>query len=198
MIEGSHMQPATTTNDRYARSRRRRFTALLLVAAIAGAAIAALTGLAVAKGPTTLGVAKNVSVKGKATNIVVDSKGLTVYTLSGETVTHRLCTLANGCLPAVWPAVTVNSAHAKLSAAPGVKGKLGITHKFGVYQVTLDGHPLYTFVADMKTKRSAKGEGIKHFGGTWHVVKASSTSHAPTHTTTTTTTTTTSPSPYGY
>jgi len=37
----------------------------------------------------------------------------------------------------------------------------------------LNDHPLYGFAPDMGKKGSAKGEGIKSFGGTWHVVPAS-------------------------
>jgi len=184
------------------RDRRRvRFPAILTIAGLGGAALAALAGLALAKSPPTLGVGHNVRVPklNKSENIVVDSKSLTVYVLTPETTKSRLCTITSGC-QGIWPPVTVGSAHAKLTAASGVKGKLGITHKFGVFQVTLDGHPLYTFAGDHKTKRNASGEGIVHFGGTWHVVRASATKQAPTHTTTTTTTTTTTmpTNPYGY
>jgi predicted lipoprotein with Yx(FWY)xxD motif len=34
----------------------------------------------------------------------------------------------------------------------------------------LDGHPLYRYAGDNNTKGNAKGEGIRSFGGTWHVV----------------------------
>jgi predicted lipoprotein with Yx(FWY)xxD motif len=178
-------------------SRRLRFWAAAVSAGLAGVALAALAGIAIAKA-TTLGVAKNVKVATKTESIVVDSNGLTVYTLSSDTVNTRHCTNSNGCF-GFWPPVTVSSSHVKLTAAAGVKGKLGITHKFGVFQVTLGSHPLYRFKPDNKTKGKAAGDGIPGLfggGGTWHVVKASTTTHASTHTTTTTTTTPTNPYHY--
>jgi predicted lipoprotein with Yx(FWY)xxD motif len=194
-------------------SNRRRLSLLsvtLLTAALAALAVAALTASALTKSSNTIGVAKN----GKVTNqnmvtkteaIAVNSKGRAIYDLIPETVHHLLCTKSNGCLM-VWPPVTVRNANSKPSAATGIKGKLGILHRNGLFQVTLAGHPLYTFAGDSK-KDNGTGEGIVHFGGTWHVIKAtvssnttqvsSTTPSTPTTTTPTTTTPTTS-TPYGY
>ena len=98
----------------------------------------------------------------------------TLYTLSGESVgrvTHLKC-VNNSCFK-VWPPLKT-TASAKLTKASGVNGTLGklqrVKGKF--YQVTLDGHPLYTFAPDQGKKGSAKGEGVKAFGGTWNVVAA--------------------------
>ena len=173
---------------------RRRFpgTAVMLVFAVACFAIAGLTGLALARTTPIFRSAQN-SALGKT--IVVDSRGLTVYELSPETTHHLLCTKANGCF-AFWPPVTVRSARTKLTAS-GVKGKLGILHRNGLFQVTLAGRPLYHFSLDHSKRGAANGEGLKTFGGTWHVVAApaihTSTSPPPMSTTTTTTTT-----PYPY
>jgi predicted lipoprotein with Yx(FWY)xxD motif len=157
--------------------KSRRF-AVPLVAAVAAVALAALTGLALAKTHTTLGTASNATI-GKT--IVVDSRGLTVYELKPETTHHLLCK-TKACF-GFWPPVKVASAKTKLTAATGIKGKLGVLHRNGFFQVTLGGHPLYRFSGDNSKKGMAAGQGIKGFGGTWHVVTASST-----HTTTTTTT----------
>ena len=81
----------------------------------------------------------------------------------------------------------------KLAKGTGVKGSLGRLHRKTFYQLTLDGHPLYHFSGDTH-KGSTVGNGIVSFGGTWHVVKESTSSK----TTTTTTTTTTTSSPYSY
>jgi predicted lipoprotein with Yx(FWY)xxD motif len=118
-----------------------------------------------------------------------------VYTLSGDTTRHPKCTKASGCF-SFWPPVTVSSAKS-LTKAAGVKGKLGTFKRNGIIQVTLSGHPLYTFANDRK-RAAATGEGVNGFGGIWHVVKESSggqsTGSTPTMTTPTTTT-----SPYpGY
>src|SRR6201999_2583514 len=101
-----------------------------LAAAAAGFAAAGFTGLALASGPTTLKTSHNAQV-GKT--IAVDSKGRTVYVLKPETTHHLLCT-SKQCLQ-FWPPVTVKSAHAKLSKATGIKGKLGVIHRNGFFQV---------------------------------------------------------------
>jgi predicted lipoprotein with Yx(FWY)xxD motif len=183
--------------------RLRRVHIAIVVAAFAGLASAALVGLAVAK-TLTLQVATGASVTNqsgstKTENIVINTKGRAVYTLSGDTTTHQKCTRANGCF-AFWPPVTVSSAKG-LSKAAGVNGKLGTFKRSGIIQVTLGGHPLYTFANDKK-KDDATGEGINGFKGIWHIVKdpsgSSSSSPGPTPTMSTPTTpTTTSPYP-GY
>jgi predicted lipoprotein with Yx(FWY)xxD motif len=143
------------------------------IAAVAGFATAAAVGIAVAK-TFTIQVAKNAKVTDQAgstttENIVVTSGGRAAYTLSGDSASHPKCTNANGCF-SVWPPVTVSSAK-KLSAGPGVKGKLGVWHRDGLFQVTLAGHPLYRFSPDSQ-RDHATGEGLQSFGGTWHVTKA--------------------------
>jgi predicted lipoprotein with Yx(FWY)xxD motif len=181
-----------------------RRSRIVLASVVGTAGIAAVVAsLAIAKS-FTLNVAKNATVtnvRGVTThpNIVVNGHGFAVYTLSGNDLKN--CSTANLCLK-FWPPVTVSSA-SKLSAAPGVKGKLGTTHHAGFLQVTLNGHLLYTFSAD-RHKANATGEGIANFGGVWHVVKAGGskpTSHTTTTSntsTTTTSTTTTTTSTYTY
>jgi hypothetical protein len=44
--------------------------------------------------------------------------------------------------------------------------------KAKLYQVMLDRHPLHLNAADTPIG-TVKGNGIKSFGGTWHIVKAS-------------------------
>lgn len=183
--------------------RLRRVHVAVVVAALAGFASAAMVGLAVAK-VLTLQVAKAASVTNqsgstKTENIVINTKGRAVYMLSGDTAKHPKCTKANGCF-AFWPPVTVSSAK-NLSKAAGVQGKLGTFKRNGLIQVTLGGHPLYTFANDKK-KDNATGEGINGFGGIWHVVKdpgaSSGSTPTPTMSTPTMSTpTTTSPYP-GY
>jgi predicted lipoprotein with Yx(FWY)xxD motif len=166
----------------------------MLLAGIAGLALAAMTGLAVAKS-FTLGVAKNAKVtniKGvtKHENVVSNAHGVSVYTLTHDTIHHPGCTKANGCF-AFWFPVTVSSKNSKLTKAPGVKGKLGTFHRDGFFQVTLDKHPLYTFKLDNKHKGVATGEGIPSFGGIWHVEQATATKTSQTTSTSTSTSTST-------
>lgn len=157
----------------------------LVLAAVAAMAAAALTGMALAKSTrTTLRTASN-SKLGEM--VVVDPGGRTVYELAPETTQHLLCT-SSMCLQ-IWPPVTVRSAHAKLTKAAGIKGKLGVMHRSGFFQVTLGGRPLYRFAGDSAAGQ-ANGQGIKSFGGTWHVV-ATSHSSSPGSTTTGSTTPTT-------
>ena len=179
-------------NGPRARMRRRSTRAVaVLVAGAAGAAMASLAGLADAQSPATLATASN-STLGET--IVVDSHGLTVYELRPETANHILCTKANGCF-SIWRPLTVASAKAKLRAAHGVPGKLGIAHHSGIFQITLAGHPLYRFVGDGSRRGSAGGQGIHSFGGTWHVIATSTASTNPVTTTTTSTTPTTPTTP---
>ena len=76
-----------------------------------------------------------------------------------------------------WPPLTASSLKAKLTAAKGIKGKLAIAHRGGIFQVTLGGHPLYMFIAD-KAKGKANGDGVVAFGGTWHVIKIAGSSQS--------------------
>ncbi|MEA2146802.1 MAG: hypothetical protein QOG59_2389 [Solirubrobacteraceae bacterium] len=138
----------------------------LAAAAFVSAAIAASFTLKVAKHATVTS-----TKTGKTThpNVVVNAHGMVVYTLTGDSKKHPECVKSNMCLT-FWPAVTVSSLK-RLSKAPGIKGKLGTWKRFGFTQVTIDGHPLYTFSQDTK-KGVATGEDLHSFGGVWHVRKA--------------------------
>ncbi len=173
--------------------RIRPRTSVLIIAALAGAALAALAGMALAKTKPTLSTAHNASL---GRTILVDGHGLTLYTLSGETTRHLKCTKANKCFQ-FWAPSTVKSSKTKLSLPAGVRGKLTTLHRNGLFQLVLGGHPLYRFVPDGKVKGHAFGEGLVSFGGTWHIVKESA-AKKQTATTTTTTTTTMPTNPYGY
>ncbi len=162
---------------------------MMVLAAAAGFALAALTGLAIGKGGTTLAVQHNVrnTRQGNKLQTVVVRRGLAVYTLSGDTKANPLCTKANNCF-AVWKPVKVGS-KSKLTKAAGIKGKLGTFKRNGFHQVTLAGHPLYTFATD--SSGVANGDLIPSFGGTWHLITVGaggSTGTTPTMTTTTPTT----------
>lgn len=135
------------------------------VAMLALAAVIAVMAVSANAASTTIGV-KTVKVGGKAEPIAVNSKGVTVYTLSGDSVKHLECTKASGCFK-FWPPVTVTG---KATMAAGVKGKLGTFRRNGFTQVTLNGHPLYTFSEDHNKVGVANGNGVVAFGGTWHVV----------------------------
>ena len=170
---------------------------ILVVAAVAVAMVA----LAAAKSATlTTG---RVHLSGRSGNrtesIVLNGRGVTVYWLGGETTRHLLCTSA-ACMR-FWPPVKV-SAGAKPTAS-GFHGRLGTLRRRGFTQLTLNGHPVYTFLQDGGKRGVATGDGQVAFGGTWHVFKVSGPGAAsrpgagsPSSSTTTTSpsTTTTSPS----
>jgi predicted lipoprotein with Yx(FWY)xxD motif len=143
--------------------------AVATLAGAAGFAVAGFTGLALGKSSHTTLKTSHSAKLGKT--IAVDAKGRTVYELAPETTKHLLCT-STTCFQ-FWPPVTVKSKTANLSKATGIKGKLGLLHRNGFFQVTLGGRPLYRFASD-KANGDVNGQGIMTFGGTWHVVAASS------------------------
>ncbi len=171
---------------------------IIPIAGLAGAALALLAGIALAKS-YTLTIAKDAKVTDqssmttKAESIVIASSGFAVYTLSGDSMRHPECT-SSQCRH-FWPPLRVHG-KAHLSDQPGIHGKLGTWRHDGFTQLTLGGHPLYMFSLD-KHKHAATGEGVVSFGGTWRVVRPSgpSSSHS-TQTTTTATMTTASTTSY--
>ena len=153
-----------------------RLTAALVVA---GIALVALAGIAVAK-----------SFRVKAVNVheavAVGQSGYAVYTFQGETTHHLICkktTSASTNCWAFWPPVSVKSAKG-LSAQTGIKGKVGSFMNHGTRQVTLGGKPLYYFTPDIQggNKKQATGDELKTFGSIWHIVtvgKSKSTNSPP-------------------
>jgi predicted lipoprotein with Yx(FWY)xxD motif len=168
---------------------------LLVLAGVASIALVSLAlarsfALSIANAATVTNANTHASVR---ENIVVNGKRHAVYTLTGDSMKHPLCTAKNGCFQ-FWPPVTTTAK--KPAAAPGIRGKLGIWHRNGFAQLTLNGHPLYTFVED-KRANDANGEAFHGFGGTWHVLRSKGASHQVSSTPTTTTTTPTYTAP-GY
>ena len=130
-----------------------------------------LAGLALAGATFTVGSAANAKLREQ---VLVNAQGRTLYELSPETAGHLLCK-SSACL-GVWPALTVGSGSARLTAGPGVHGHLGLMARGrGEWQVTLGGLPLYRYSGDTSAGQ-ANGQDIRSFGGTWHVVGASGTS----------------------
>jgi predicted lipoprotein with Yx(FWY)xxD motif len=203
-------------SDPTARGRARRLprVAIVLVAGLAGFALAAIGGIAAASS-FTLKVERSAHVTNagfksfavravnKHESIAVGPSGYAVYTFQGETTHHIICqktgSQSTNCW-GFWPPVSVKSAKG-VSAQTGIKGKLGTFHNHGMLQVTLGGQPLYYFAPDLMSghKTTAQGDELRTFGSIWHVVVAGSTassgktSSQPTVSTSTTTTT-----PYTY
>ena len=186
------MHPPTARASR-PQYRRHRSIATALIAAIA---IIAVAGMALGRSTPTLSIARHVTVAGTAENVVATSRGVTVYTLSGESSHHLKCTKANGCY-AVWIPVTTTKAASALTPTAGIHGALGEMRRNGLRQLTLGGRPLYTFVGDAGKSRRSTGEGIASFGGVWHVVATSGSRSTAANPTTTGSSTTSNPYP-GY
>jgi len=142
-------------------------TALIAIAAVAGSAMASAHSASVARRTsmsshaTTLHVLKSTVTGYGSHSIIVTANGHAVYELTGDSAKHPKCD--NSTCWSVWPAVT-----AKHPSEKGVKGKLGVWHHKGIYQVTLGGHPLYHYIGD-SSSGAAGGNGLKSFGGTWWV-----------------------------
>ncbi|MGI9185691.1 MAG: hypothetical protein ACR2GZ_12165 [Solirubrobacteraceae bacterium] len=167
---------------------------MLVIAVTAGFAVAGIVSAHVVQKPT-LQVAPHASVTDQARKttvegIVVNGRGRAVYELSGDSARHPECTKPLGCFD-IWPPVTVPTVK-RLHQAPGISGQLGTWRRNGFIQVTLNGHPLYTFFRDLHA-RAATGEAITSFGGIWHVLPRKSTSPSsgtPTSTSSTSSSTT--------
>lgn len=163
-------------------SRRRRWqpSGLLLTVMAATLVFAgSLAAMALATGSAATVSSTSNSALGE--QIVVDAQGRTLYTLSPETTHHLLCK-SSECLK-FWPPLTVRSSKTKLLAGPGVHGHLAILRRSnGVLQLTLGGLPLYRYSGD-QAKGEANGQGIRSFGGSWHVVSATSATSPATPTT---------------
>jgi predicted lipoprotein with Yx(FWY)xxD motif len=100
--------------------------------------------------------------------ILVDGRGRTVYVFANDKTNTSTCT---GACAADWPAVP---APATLpTSLPGVVGALGMTARSdGGDQLTVAGHPVYTFAGD-SAPGQANGQGVNLNGGVWTVVSPS-------------------------
>jgi predicted lipoprotein with Yx(FWY)xxD motif len=102
--------------------------------------------------------------------ILVGGNGRTLYLFLGDARTTSTC---NGSCARNWPPLTTIGAP---RATNGVlQSLLGTTKRQdGTTQVTYNGHPLYSFIAD-SAPGMANGEGIDAFGAHWEVINAAGT-----------------------
>jgi predicted lipoprotein with Yx(FWY)xxD motif len=97
--------------------------------------------------------------------ILVDGRGRTVYVFANDQVDQSTCDAA---CAADWPPVAAPSTLP--ASLPGVTGELGTaTRSDGNHQLTVAGHPLYTFSGDSAAGQT-NGQGITLNGGLWTVV----------------------------
>jgi len=126
-----------------------------VASAAAPAAAAPATGQAITAQSTSLGV------------ILVDGGGRTLYEFANDTNGTSACT---GQCAANWPPVPAPSPMP--ASEPGVTGQLGvITRDDGTSQLTVAGHPLYTFAGDTAPGQT-NGQGKTLDGGLWTVASA--------------------------
>lgn len=168
----------------------------LWVVALAASAVV-LAPMASASG-TTSPTLKSASVPGFS-GALVNHSSKTLYVLSSEKGAKIKCKSA--CL-SLWPPLLVKSSVTKVAFGANVKGKIGfVTRSTTMKQVTFNSFPLYTYAGDTGSLQS-HGEGIVALGGTWYLVKASSSSAGLTvfkrTSTGTSTTTTSGTGGYGY
>ena len=139
------------------RARSRNLAVIALAALLALLAVAVPAALA--RGGKT--VAAEATAPSLHKTVLTNTKGLTLYTLSGETNGKFICT--GTCLKS-WPPLLVAA-----GTKPTGPVKLGtIKRPEGKTQVTYKGMPVYTFAGD-SGKGEANGEGLRDVG-VWHAV----------------------------
>ena len=107
--------------------------------------------------PTTLTV-----VETRLGSVVADDRGQVLYTYADDTTTKSACT-ADWCL-VDWPPLQSQGTPTK---SPSISAPVGvISGAGGTIQVTLGGHPLYTFAGDLHPG-DVRGQGI---GGDWFLI----------------------------
>jgi predicted lipoprotein with Yx(FWY)xxD motif len=128
---------------------------LVLAGAGSPAPAATATGTGTILKTTTIG----------GTTVLTNAKGFTLYSFAPDTPAASKC---YGSCAVYWPPVTGTAA-----ASPGVPGRVGtIKRTDGPEQLTYNGHPLYTYIADTAPGQ-ARGNNINLNGGVWHEVPAS-------------------------
>jgi predicted lipoprotein with Yx(FWY)xxD motif len=147
-----------------------RISLAIASAAVAVGIFSGVAGAATKAGPVLKIESTSVTANGKTTkhSVLVNGAGHAVYLLTGDSSKHPECTSAT-CL-GYWPAVT--SSAKRPVVGKGVSGKVAIWRHGGIDQVTINGHPLYTYLAD-SSAAVATGEGVVSFGGTWKVLGGS-------------------------
>ena len=139
-------------------------TAALTIAALVLLDVAVTGASSTAPAATDISTGLKTTTIGEAA-VLTNAKGFTVYWFGPDTPTTSKC---YGSCAAYWPPVTDTAA-----ASHGMLGRVGtITRTDGSRQLTYNGHPLYTYIADT-APGLARGNNINLNGGLWHEVLAS-------------------------
>jgi predicted lipoprotein with Yx(FWY)xxD motif len=116
-------------------------------------AVPSATGKAISAQSTSLGT------------VLVDGHGRTVYVFANDKTNKSTCT---GACAGDWPPVAAPSPLP--ASGSGVSGAIGATTRSdGKRQLTVAGHPLYTFSGDSAAGQT-NGQGLTLNGGLWTVV----------------------------
>jgi predicted lipoprotein with Yx(FWY)xxD motif len=164
---------------------------LSIAGAVSGVTVAATAGGSPAKPAASLASAATspavhaatVTVAGRTEAILVTANGLPLYFYKADTATESRVT---GELAALWPPLTAAG-----PAVNGPPGNLQVVHTSNGFQVTYNGHFLYTFVQD--SPGHASGQGVQDFFVATPGAASTRTAPAPRSATTTT-----QPNAYGY
>lgn len=143
--------------------------ALLLALTLSCAAVVTGSLGVAAAAPRAAGAKITLEKTKKFGKILANGKGFTVYAYSKDTRGHEQCQNVNSCTE-LWPPVITKG---KPIAAAGVRQSLlgTIRLKNGKLQVTYNGHPLYTYIADGGPHQTFY-VGKFQSGGTWPAVNA--------------------------
>ncbi|HXY44981.1 MAG TPA: hypothetical protein VEH29_12405 [Acidimicrobiales bacterium] len=173
-----------TSSNPAGRPRRLMIVGVLATAAIGG--IVALPLRAGAQHAEHTQQAQKASARAKSTlmerkvgkygEVLTASDGYSLYLLSTESKGKLHCT-STQCVTN-WPPLVV-AKHAKITAGPGVKGKVGHVTRGSQWQVTYNGWPVYLFIGDSGPGQS-NGEKIVADGGTWYLVHAAAKTNSAT------------------
>jgi len=135
----------------------------VLISAAAAAAVASPAAFAHATGVRATLALRQTAVG----TILVNARGFTVYAFSRDSRGKDACRAIRLCL-SVWPPVTTTS---RPLAGRGVRAALigTITLGSGKKQVTYDGRPLYTYIADVRPGQTTY-VNLFQFGGRWPAI----------------------------
>lgn len=115
--------------------------------------------------PATYGAAQATTltvVQTRFGSVIANDRGQVVYTYADDTTTTSACN-ADWCL-VDWPPL---QSQGTPTESPSISARVGvISGAGGTIQVTLGGHPLYTFAGDLHPG-DVRGQGI---GGDWFLI----------------------------
>jgi predicted lipoprotein with Yx(FWY)xxD motif len=146
-------------------------TAALAVAGATGAVTAEAAGARSQPGrapaATTRPHSAGTTVSSRSTKIgtvIVNGAQHTLYLFGKDSTNKSHCT---GLCAASWPPLMT-------SGPPKASGKakqslLGRIKRGSSFQVTYNGHPVYTYAGDSKAGQT-KGEGLEAYGGEWYAM----------------------------